>query len=708
MIAGQDINYEVSEIMIPGYTQEDMTVTKTTDPNNKSDQTITIKFKNKHEKATRDISVTKAWDDKGNQDGIRPDKITVTLKANGETADVENATVELTKDGNWTHTWKDLDTNANGEEIKYTVEEDESGLPDGYSYVKTEGNMTDGFTITNKHTPEVRDVKVKKEWIDDENSQNTRPDPEQVEVTLKANGKTAPIEDATVILNKGNEWSYIWKNVDKKANGEDIEYTVVEKKVPNYDTDIKYTEEGIVVINTVQDLVKKPIPVKKIWIDDDDRDGLRPKNGLEVTITGRVGTTIVPGASQTITLKDTDGEWDGEFTNLPIFYKGDLISYSIEEENVPGYSVVQESTNTENESEGFRITNKHDPVKIKISGTKEWDDDKNRDDARPESITINLLKNGQPFKSVEVKPQNDDWSFSFEDLYKCENGSAITYTLTEETVDGYSSTIGKVTEDTEVMNNYKVNVTNTHTPETITYKITKSWDDLDNNDGIRPGSITVRLKADGVEVDSQVLSEANGWTYTFENLPKYKTGSVGVLIQYTIVEDEVAGYEVDFTDIVSDRSTKKIENTITNKHELIPYDETGKIMVKKIWKDRDNKFNTRPSSITIHLFADGVEIDKAILNASNNWTYTFTGLNKYKEGAVGVEVVYTITEDSVKGYNSSIDGFVVTNTMNPPTEIVPPKTGIESNTNSDNTLFYIVAIILTTLGVTTITFKYER
>ena len=670
---GQEIKYSWTEGSLPeGYTMTSNTTSGTI-------TTIT----NSHTPEETEATVKKVWTDANNQDGIRPGSLEVTL-SNGDS-------VTLNASNGWTQTVTGLPKYANGQEITYTW--DEKSVPTGYELVsnKTEGTVT---TITNKHTPEVRDVNVKKEWIDDGNSQNTRPT--SVTVTLKANGETAKVDNPTVTLNESNSWAYTWTGVDKKANGEDIEYTVVENPVANYDTDYDETDDGIVVINTIQDL-SKDIPVEKIWVDDNDRDGMRPGT-LKVTITGRVGDTIIEGASQPVTLSNSTS-WKGTFTNLPVFNKGKLISYTIEEEDVSGYSVVEESTNTSNEAAGFKITNKHDPIKIKISGTKKWDDDENRDDARPGSITVNLLKNGQAFKSTTVTAGDDgNWSFEFGDLYKYENGSAITYTLTEETVDGYSSTIGEVTEDTEELNNYTVTVTNTHTPETITYKITKSWDDLDNNDGVRPASVTVRLKADGVEIASQVLSEANGWTYTFTNLPKYKQGSVGVLIQYTIVEDEVEGYDASFTDIVSDKNTTAIENTITNTHTP----ETTEVTVTKTWADDNNKYMVRPSEITVRLYANGKQVRVATLSEANGWIYTFSGLLKYINGEI---VIYTISEDPVRNYKTVINGYDITNIYDAPhgkTEITPPNTFAGSSSNNNySVLFFLI------LGLIGLVFKKE-
>lgn len=48
-----------------------------------------------------------------------------------------------------------------------------------------------------------------------------------------------------------------------------------------------------------------------------------------------------------------------------------------------------------------------------------------------------------------------------------------------------------------------------------------------------------------------------------------------------------------------------------------------------------------------------------------NWNWSFTNLPKYKEGAVGKEIIYTISEDAVENYTTEIDGYNATNTYQP-------------------------------------------
>lgn len=86
-------------------------------------------------------TVTKTWNDNDNQDGKRPDKIKVTLYANGEKV----TEVEVTKANGWKHTFADLPKYKDGQEINYTVKE-----------TPVEGYQTavNGMDITNSRTPD--------------------------------------------------------------------------------------------------------------------------------------------------------------------------------------------------------------------------------------------------------------------------------------------------------------------------------------------------------------------------------------------------------------------------------------------------------------------------------------------------------------------------------------------------------------------------
>ena len=114
-----------------------------------------------------------------------------------------------------------------------------------------------------------------------------------------------------------------------------------------------------------------------------------------------------------------------------------------------------------------------------------------------------------------------------------------------------------------------------------------------------------------------------------------------------------------------------------------PDDSPMDIPVIKTWNDNDNKDGNRPASITVRLYADGVEVASAQLTEATKWRYTFTGLDRLTEEKA--KIVYTITEDKVEWYEAEINGFNIRNNYKPELtsvsvkKVVPPSEMIESH-----------------------------
>ena len=183
-----------------------------------TDQTITL-----YTEDTK-ISVEKVWDDKNDQDGIRPTTIKVQLYADGKAS---GRTVELSENNNWKYTWKDLDKQKDGEDIVYTVDEIE--IPDGYT--KTVTNKGAAFTITNTHKPGTTEVKVTKVWKDSNDKYQKRPGSIRVQLYKTVAGELEAVGEP-VTLDKSMNWTYTWTDLALQENGITIIYTVDEISVP--------------------------------------------------------------------------------------------------------------------------------------------------------------------------------------------------------------------------------------------------------------------------------------------------------------------------------------------------------------------------------------------------------------------------------------------------------------------------------------------
>lgn len=182
-----------------------------------------------------------------------------------------------------------------------------------------------------------------------------------------------------------------------------------------------------------------------------------------------------------------------------------------------------------------------------ISGVKTWQDNNNQDGQRPSSVTVNLLANGKQIQSQKVTA-TDNWQYSFKDLPEYDtNGQKISYTVTEDNVADYTTTIDGN------------NLINSYTPKQTSVTVTKSWQDHENQDGLRPDSIKVQLYANGEKQgDVVTLTQVQNWTYTWQGLAAKQNGEN---VKYTVKEvDTVAGY----TSSVNNKNPGNI--IITNSH----------------------------------------------------------------------------------------------------------------------------------------------
>jgi len=376
----------------------------------------------------------------------------------------------------------------------------------------------------------------------------------------------------------------------------------------------------------------------KIWDDENDQDGKRPES-----ITVHLLANGVEKASKTVKVTDN---WEWSFGSLPKYENGAEITYSITETAVAEYT--PEITKSQvGDSYSFVITNTYMPGMTAVSVTKSWDDNNNQDGKRPTSVVIQLLADGIVMKEAEVKAA-DNWSYTWTNLDLMTAGKTIVYTVQEKAVpEGYDAVpiITGSAADGYI-------ITNKHVPGTVTVGGTKEWEDNNDQDGIRPNSITVRLYADGVEIDSATVTEADGWSFAFDNLPEYKNGET---IEYTLKEDRVEGYTNTITGDVTNGFV------ITNTHEAAEIS----VSVNKEWEDADNQDGKRPDHVNVQLYADGVaEGNVVYLSSANLWKHTWKNLPKYKNGQI---ITYTVKEAEVEGYTANItgsveNGFTITNT----------------------------------------------
>ena len=592
---GKLITYSIDEEEVKGYK-------KTIDGTN---------IKNSYTPGKVSIKVTKTWEDKDNQDGKRPASVTIKLFANGvETGDK----LTLTKENGWKGSFDNLDEYKDGKKIDYSIEEED--IENGYKGFITQTSETE-FNVINKREPEKVNVEGSKTWDDKENQDGKRP--KEIKINLLKNGK---VFDTKTVTEKDG-WKWKFKNLDKYEKGQEIKYTISEEQVEGYTTEVT----GNNVKNSYTP-GKTSVQVTKAWEDKNNQDGVRPASVTIRLIADGVAT------DKTLTLTEANN-WTGSFTDLDEYKAGKKIEYTVEEEAIEnGY----ESKVTGSAKDGFAVTNTREPEKTFVEGSKTWDDKENQDGKRPKEIKINLLKNGTVVETKTVT-EAEGWKWKFENLDKYENGEEINYTITEEKVEGYTT----VVKGSDVIN--------THAPGKTSVQVTKAWEDKNNQDGVRPASVTIRLIADGVETDKTVtLTKDNNWTGSFTDLDEYKDGKK---IVYTVKEENVGN---GYTSVV----TKTGENNFTVTNTRKP--EKTFVEGSKTWDDKDNQDGKRPTEITINLLKNGTKVATKKVTEKDGWKWKFENLDKYENGEL---INYTIVEEKVEGYTTEVEGHNVKNSYTP-------------------------------------------
>ena len=330
--------------------------------------------------------------------------------------------------------------------------------------------------------------------------------------------------------------------------------------------------------------------------------------------------TIIDGVKDR---DSTPGSLSGIDLNLKYYYNYYNVKYGINDTYVDFY-VGEENGKIEDDIDFETVLVKSQTVDI--NGTKTWNDEGNKDKTRPEKITIYLLANGKQVDAKEIS-EKDGWKYSFTGLAKYDdNKQEIKYTVDESEVEKYTKQVNGY----DIVNTYTPD--NPPTPETIDISGTKTWNDANNKDGIRPKAIKVKLLANGKEKTSVITTEEQEWKYSFTKLPKYDDD--GKEIKYTVDEENVRGY------------TKKIDGyDITNTHT-----PTEKLDFSL------RKFITEINSVAVNP-SRAPQVDVTNLANGTSTTATYNHPKDAKTVNTGDVVTYTIrvyNEGEVDGYVSLI------------------------------------------------------
>jgi len=716
---GEAYTYSIKEVEVYGYTAG-----KTTTEEKVKDGKVTgyaITLTNNID--TTKLTVTKRW----LCDAGKETKISLQLmrKAEVDTSWTEYRAPVTLEIAPWTYIFTDLPThNAEGKAYSYTVKE--ATIEDYESVVgEVTGTAAEGYAVTVTNT-ELTEVKVTKKWDNVVNKTL----PESITVQLKADNVNVgdPVELKADAGSTTNEWeSYTWTNLPKyNSDGKKVNYTVAETKITFADSAIEenYTpayndkvdndetiEYEVEITNTFTP-GETSLTVNKAWAGDEGLTNLRPESITVKLMVQLAGETT---ARDTYKTAELEAPWTYTFSNLPIEREGKAATYFVEEvldadTKAKGYKL----TNTAWDESGMSVTLTNTLEVVNIEVVKDWQDDNNRDNARPFKINVQLYADGESVGEKIELTENVNWSHQWNNLpkYKADDQNIeIDYTVgevdTEDmTNNGYEPVTNVKTDDgTYVFTSYNVNeedgtyvftIANQRDVDTFDLNGTKIWDDANNQDNVRPVKVTITLEAQNAEGDWTTATYANGdpvpavevtaenvdsanenqWNWKFEDLPvniaggrvqkityrvtesvEYADGVTADYVQKTVAPDEFMGDKDGVVDV-----------SITNSYEP----KTINITVNKSWSDNNDAAMVRPDSIQLQLqqkigdgeFTDNGDPVTLTVDSNGQWQKEFENLPVY--AAKGqlityrvVEVVETVTaEDTRYDYDYIVSGDV--------------------------------------------------
>ena len=473
--------------------------------------TDTVRVVYVHTVTKAPVTASVVWNDSDNAGGIRPDSVRLRLLADGKPCGSERT---ASAGNGWKATWGELPVNREGskEAIVYTIGE---AVPDGYVV------SFSGLTATNtlqtgalslqaavSGYPEGADVSGLTLRV-------TGPDP-KMPVTLTYGALSGGAYDFGQVL----PGAYVVQETNADTLAEGYEMDPAASRIG----DAVLVKAGESAALSFRYVYREPVAAEP------NEDPLSEAGKLTFEINGPD-----PRMPMTVTFSEfSDGKYELDGLVPGTYYVVErnaenlVTAYTLTSDSVTGaISIVAGGG-----SSTVTLFNRYTPAPtpepeaelISIPVTKTWNDDGNRDGNRPASITVRLYADGT-LADTRTATEAGGWLCTFEDLPRYHaDGTEIVYTVDEEPVEWYTS----------VVTGY--NITNNYTPEVTSVTVTKAWDDDNNAQRFRPTTLAVTL----LPVNRvYVLSEANNWTVTVDNLP---TRINGEPVVYSWTEQEAVGY----------------------------------------------------------------------------------------------------------------------------------------------------------------------
>ena len=338
------------------------------------------------------LTVQQVWEDKTNQDGIRPETTTykLTASAGGTTLTAADLGIEaLTFDVKSSDSSATLAQvpyqfllNGSWEYVTYRLSTD---APKGYSYTTTYSGSSDGFNTVYKfaHTPESMNFTVNLGFQDDSNQDGLRPQ----SVTITLSGSDGSTSTVTVAVS-GTTFSYVFENLPKYSKGKTVTYTAKLGDVTGYTSKVtNAANASTITASHKTEMLTTNIKIE--WQDNDDKYKARPAM-VKVSLSGS------NNQSNTYTLVAASN-WSTTTSNLPKYNMGSAVNYTCTVTPLTYYT----STITGDVNKGYTIVLKVSDIAAKTVTTPKVSDSA----AKESSATTKKIekRNEDDFRTITIK-----------------------------------------------------------------------------------------------------------------------------------------------------------------------------------------------------------------------------------------------------------------------------------------------------------------
>lgn len=637
------------------------------------------------------FTVTKAWDNaKGTPGAGNPKNVTVTLQQSSDggatwskvtTDDAGSAvTNPVTYDtsASATYTWTKLDPTKTYQVVEASV----AGYTTTYGAV-TSGTTPDGIktfsqTVTNAYKPTT--LKLAKLW---NMNGSTETHPESVTLSVYT---TAEKMNGTLIgnypLDDKNKWTFTVDSLDPTLTYYVYETAVDGAPVPD---PFAYTIVGqgkasgnaidgfqSTITNAFNSGNYMSVEVFKYWTDGDTYAAYQPKS-IKVGLYKDGALVTKDATDEAITNPVTLNDANSWYYIWPALVAKDApaAGYTIKETDSNGNDLSGYSAKTDSPAffhnfgyAGFE--NAYQPTSFTVNKT--WESGTNA--SQPSSVTVQLeqsLDGGTTYTDYgtpQTLNEANGWAYTWTDLpsYAADN-ALVQYKAVEAAVSGYTTNQGTpayVQEGTAV-GTWLQTITNTSIETNTQLTITKTWDHGAQAEADWPASVTFQIYANDVATGDSVILTADDaatdgtWQKVVAGLPV--DDASGSAIRYSVKETDVTGYAQSGGQVTGDAATgfaAAFTNTL----------QSTDVVVTKAWEHGTQGQASWPASVTVHLLANGSEVDEATLDADGGWKHTFADEPLYD--TAGDAITYTVSEDAVSDYTATTtgdakNGFTITN-----------------------------------------------